>query len=94
MKSFDESEKYNNYLDYWDHVKWLDNIVTINTTNVVKGTFEILYPEKGDEEYNEPKKELLAKLHRSKQHIRSIPGVKRRQCHGRCKNVKGPWKRI
>jgi hypothetical protein len=24
MKSFDESEKYNNYLDHWDHVKWLD----------------------------------------------------------------------
>jgi hypothetical protein len=43
MRSFDESKKYNNYLDYWDHVKWLDNIVTINTTNVVKGTFEVLY---------------------------------------------------
>jgi hypothetical protein len=33
-------------LDYWDHVKWLDTIITINTTNVVKGTFEVFLPEK------------------------------------------------
>jgi hypothetical protein len=64
MKSFDTFEKYNNYLDYCDHVKWLDTIVTINTINVVKGTFKVLYPKKGDEEYDESKKELLAKLHK------------------------------
>jgi hypothetical protein len=45
-------------------VKWLDNIVTINTTNVVKGTFEVLYPKKEDEEYDESKKKLLAKLYK------------------------------
>jgi hypothetical protein len=56
MKEFDTSEKFNNYLDYWDHVKWLDTIVTINTTNVIKGIFEVLYPKKGDEEYDESKK--------------------------------------
>jgi hypothetical protein len=50
MEACDTSEKFNNYLDYWDHVKWLDTIVTINTTNVMKGTFEVLYPKKGDEE--------------------------------------------
>jgi hypothetical protein len=44
-------------------VKWLDTIVTINTTNVMKETFEVLYPKKGDEECDESKKELLAKLH-------------------------------
>jgi hypothetical protein len=42
IKELDESEKFNNYLDYWEHVKWLDHIVTTNTNNVVKGTFEVL----------------------------------------------------
>jgi hypothetical protein len=64
MKACDTSEQFNNYLDYKDHVKWLDTIVTINTTNVVKGTFEVLYPKKGDEEYDESKKQLLAKLYK------------------------------
>jgi hypothetical protein len=43
-------------------VKWLDHIVTTNTNNVVKGTFEVLYQKKKDEEYDESKKDLLAKL--------------------------------
>jgi hypothetical protein len=30
----------------------------------VKGTFEVLYPKKGDEEYDESKKQLLAKLYK------------------------------
>jgi hypothetical protein len=64
MEACDTSKQFNNYLDYWDHVKWLDTIVTINTTNVVKGTFEVLYPKKGDEEYNESKKQLLTKLYK------------------------------
>jgi hypothetical protein len=68
MKACDTSEQFNNYLDYWDHVKWLDTVVTINTTNVVKGTFEILYPKKRNEEYDESKKQLLAKLYRVKAH--------------------------
>ena len=62
MKEFDQSELYNNYLDYWDHVKWLDQITTTNTNNVVKGSFEVVYPKKKDEEYDESKKQLLAKL--------------------------------
>jgi hypothetical protein len=57
MKAFDESEKFNNYLEYWDHVKWLDH-----TNNVVKGTFEVLCWKKRDEEYNKSKKDLLSKL--------------------------------
>jgi hypothetical protein len=46
MKALDESEKFNNYLEFWEHVKWLDHIVTTNTNNVVKGTFEVLYLKK------------------------------------------------
>jgi hypothetical protein len=62
MKELDDSKKFNNYLDYWEHVKWLDQIVTTNTNNVVKGTFEVLYRKKKDEEHDESKKELLTKL--------------------------------
>jgi serine/threonine protein kinase len=62
MKELDDSEKFNNYLDYWEHVKWLDHIVTTNTNNVVKGSFGFLYRKKKDEEYDESKKKLLAKL--------------------------------
>jgi hypothetical protein len=64
MKACDDSEQFNNYLDFWDHVKWLDIVVIINTTNVVKGTFEVLYPKKRNEEYDESKKQLLAKLYK------------------------------
>jgi hypothetical protein len=42
MHKFDASKKFNNYADFWDHVKWLDYIVTTNTTNIIKGTFEVL----------------------------------------------------
>ena len=62
MEACDTSEQFNDSLDYWDHVKWLDQIVTTNTNNVVKGSFEVLYPKKKDEEYDESKKQLLAKL--------------------------------
>ena len=46
MKKLDDSKKFNNYLDYWEHVKWLDHIVTTNTTNVMKGSFGVLYRKK------------------------------------------------
>jgi hypothetical protein len=76
MEACDTSEQFNNYLDYWDHVKWLDIIVTINTTNVVKGTFEVLYPKKGDEEYDKSKKQFLAKLYKVQAACRRYQG-----CH-------------
>jgi hypothetical protein len=57
-------------------VKWLDTIVTINTTNVVKGTFEVLYPKKGDEEYDKSKKQFLAKLYKVQAACRRYQG-----CH-------------
>jgi hypothetical protein len=76
IEACDTFEKYNNYLDYWNHVKWLDTIVTINTTNVVKGTFEVLYPKKGDEEYDKSKKDLLAKLYKVQITCRRYSGNK------------------
>jgi hypothetical protein len=70
MEACDTFEKYN-YLDYWDHVKWIDTIVTINTTNVVKGTFEVLYPN--------PRKNSLQNSIRSKQHAGGTLGIKQRR---------------
>jgi hypothetical protein len=46
-------------LDYWDHLKWLDKIVTTNTINVVRKTFEVLYRKKRNEEYDKFTKDLL-----------------------------------
>jgi hypothetical protein len=62
MEKFDASQKFSNYLDYWDHIKCLDNIVTTSKTNVVKENIEVLYRKKRNEEYNKSKKDLLAKL--------------------------------
>jgi hypothetical protein len=50
MNKFNGSKTFNNYLDFWDHAKWLDSIVITNTKNVIKGTFEVLYKRKGDED--------------------------------------------
>jgi hypothetical protein len=89
MKACDTSEKFNNCLDYWDHVKWLDTVVTINTTNVVKGTFKVLYPKKGDEEYNESKKQLLAKLYKVEVACRRFSGNKTKTMPWRVQALKG-----
>jgi hypothetical protein len=70
-------------------VKWLDTIVTINTTNVVKRTFEVLYPEKGHEEYNKSKKDLLAKLKRVQAMCQRYSGSKRKTMPCRVQALKG-----
>jgi hypothetical protein len=93
MKTLDESEKFN-YLEFWKHVKWLDHIVTTNTNNVMKGTFEVLYRKKGMRSTTNPRKNSSQSSRRSKQNAKGILGVERRQCHGRCKHLKGPWKHI
>jgi hypothetical protein len=89
MKACDTSEQFNNYLDYWRHVKWLDTVVTIYTTNVVKGTFAVLYPKKGDEEYDESKKQLLAKLYKVQVACRRFSGNKTKTMPWRVQALKG-----
>jgi hypothetical protein len=89
MEACDTSEQFNNYLDYWDYVKWLDTIVTINTTNFVKGTFEVLYPKKGDEEYDESKKQFLAKLYKVQVACRRYSGNKTKMMPWRMQGLKG-----
>jgi hypothetical protein len=88
-KACDDFEQFNNYLDSWDHVKWLDTVVTINTTNVVKGTFEVLYPKKGDEEYNKSKKQLLAKLYKVEAACWRFSGNKTKTMPWRVQELKG-----
>jgi hypothetical protein len=70
-------------------VKWLDTIVTINTTNVVKGTFEVLYPKKGNEEYDESKKQLLTKLYKVQVACRRYSGNKTKTISWRVQALKG-----
>jgi hypothetical protein len=41
-----------------------------------------------------PRKNSLQSSRRYKQHTKGILGVERRQCHGRCKHLKGSWKHI
>jgi hypothetical protein len=89
IKACDDSKQFNNYLDYWDHMKWLHTVVTINTTNVVKGTFEVLYPKKGDEEYDESKKQLLAKLYKVEAACRRFSGNKTKTMPWRVQALKG-----
>jgi hypothetical protein len=69
-------------------VKWLDTIVTINTTNVMKGTFEVLYLKKGDEEYNESKKQFLAKLYKVQAACRRYSGNKTKMMPWRVQALK------
>ena len=35
MDKLEETELYNNWVDYAEHIQWLDELVTWNTTNVV-----------------------------------------------------------
>ena len=39
----EDTELYNSWADYVEHIQWLDKLVTRNTTNVVVGTFEVIY---------------------------------------------------
>ena len=82
MKELDDSEKFNNYLDYWEHMKWVDHIVTTNTKKYVKGTFEVLYQKQKDEEDDKSKKELLAKLQK-------VQATCQRYSRSRTKTI--PW---
>jgi hypothetical protein len=89
MKALDEFKKFNNYLEFWKHVKWLDHIVITNTNDVVKGTFEVLYQKKGDEEYDESKKELLAKLHKVQETCQRYSGSRTKTMPWRVQALKG-----
>ena len=56
----DEFELYNNWTNFFEHIQWLDEIVTQNTTNVVMGTFEIVHKKnQGQSQCNTELEDLL-----------------------------------
>ena len=58
----EETELYNNWVDYAEHIQWLDELVSQNTTNVVMGTFEVIHKKIPGQGYNLELKDLLQKL--------------------------------
>ena len=58
----DTELKYNNWVDYAEHIQLLDKLVTRNTTNVVVGTFEVIHKKIPRQGYNSKLEDLLQKL--------------------------------
>ena len=58
----EDTKLYNNWADYAEHIQWLDELVTRNTTNVVMGTFEVIYKKIPGQGYNSEEEDLLQKL--------------------------------
>ena len=52
-------ELYNNWADYAEHIQWLDELVTRNTTNVVVGTFEVIHKKILGQGYDSELEDLL-----------------------------------
>ena len=58
----DESELYNNWTNFFEHIQWLDEIVTWNTTNIVVETFEVVHKKNlGESQYDTELEDLLQK---------------------------------
>ena len=55
----EDTELYNNWADYAEHIQWLDELVTRNTTNVVVGTFEVIHKKIPGQGYNSELEDLL-----------------------------------
>ena len=55
----EQTKLYNNWMDYAEHIQWLDELVTRNTTNVVLGTFEIIHKKILGQGYNSELEDLL-----------------------------------
>ena len=62
MDKLEQTELYNNWADYSEHIQWLDELVTRNTTNVVLGTFEVIHKKILGQGYNSELEDLLQKL--------------------------------
>ena len=59
MDKLEDTELYNNWADYAEHIQWLDELVTQNTTNVVKGTFKVVHKKIPGQGYNSEQEDLL-----------------------------------
>ena len=74
----EDTELYNNWADYAEHIQWLDELVTRNTTNVVKGTFEVVHKKIPGQGYNSEQEDLLQKLKEVEIFCRQFSGVRKK----------------
>ena len=75
----EETELYNNWADYAEHIQWLDyELVTRNTMNVVVGTFEVIHKKIPGQGYNSELEDLLQKLKVVEAFCRRFPGVRKK----------------
>ena len=72
----EETELYNNWADYAEHIQWLDELVTRNTTNVVVGTFVVIHKKIQGQGYNSELEDLLQKLKVVEAFCRRFLGVR------------------
>ena len=74
----EETELYNNWVDYAEHIQWLDELVTRNTTNVVVGTFKVIHKKNPGQGYNSELEDLLQKLKVVEAFCRRFLGVRKK----------------
>ena len=74
----EDTELYNNWADYAEHIQWLDELVTRNTTNVVVGTFEVIHKKIPGQGYNSELEDLLQKLKVVEAFCRRFLGVRKK----------------
>ena len=72
----EKMELYNNRADYAEHIQWLDELVTRNTTNVVVRTFEVIHKKTPGQGYNSKLEDLLQKLKVVKAFCQQFSGVR------------------
>ena len=74
----EDTELYNNWVDYAEHIQWLDELVTRNTTNVVVGTFEVIHKKILGQGYNSKLEDFLQKLKVVEAFCRRFLGVRKK----------------
>ena len=78
IDKLEETELYNNWADYAEHIQWLDKLVTRNTTNVVVGTFEVIRKKIPGQGYNSELEDLLQKLKVVEAFCQRFSGVRKK----------------
>ena len=74
----EDTELSNNWADYAEHIQWLDELVTRNTTNVVVGTFEVIHKKIPGQGYNSELEDLLQKMKVVEAFCRQFLGVRKK----------------
>ena len=65
-------------MDYAEHIQWLDELVTRNTTNVVVRTFEVIHKTIPGQGYNSELEDLLQKLKVVEAFCRQFSGARKK----------------